>query len=141
MPPFMPVGKSGLPFVPPMMPGKGVPQMPGLLPWMFPYKGGMPFPNVPGLSSQVVAAAAANVAAAAAAKGAAKGQFAARAPMVRQSAEERATASASLLELLGGGQFRKDGKGGAESPNGVAGVGKKQKQKQKTVQKQVPVVD
>jgi hypothetical protein len=141
IPPFMPGGKPGLPFVPPMMPGKGAPPaMPGLLPWMFPYKGGMPFPNVPGLSSQVVAAAAANVAAAAAAKGAAKGQFAARAPMVRQSAEERATASASLLELLGGGQFRKDGKGGAE-PNGVAGAGKKQKQKQKTVQKQVPVVD
>jgi len=137
IPPFMPGGKPGLPFVPPMMPGKGAPPaMPGLLPWMFPYKGGMPFPNVPGLSSQVVAAAAANVAAAAAAKGAAKGQFAARAPMVRQSAEERATASASLLELLGGGQFRN--KPSTEGEDGKPEGSKKERKKKAKQAMQVP---
>ena len=36
-------------------------------------------------------------------------------------------------------RFRKDGKGGAE-PNGVAGAGKKQKQKKEKVQKQAPLV-
>jgi hypothetical protein len=121
--------------------------MPGLFPWMFPYKGGMPFPNVPGLSSQVVAAAAANVAAAA--KQAQNAGYphahASQAPAVlRQSAEERATASASLLELLGGGQFRKDGKGpGEPEKNGVfatAADGKRGR-KQKAMQKQVPLVD
>lgn len=146
IPPFMPGGKPGFPFVPPMMAGKGVPPVPGLFPWMFPYKGGMPFPNVPGLSSQVVAQAAANVAAAA--KQAQAGQYplaAQHAPAVaamRQSAEERATASASLLELLGGGQFRKEGKGpGEPQSNGFAPAAEAKRNRKDKKQKQVPLVD